>query len=332
MTGIPTTPLHRLGDPYATLNGGKPMLFSVTKPDKNEPLYPYLLALHINPSSLDEQFTKSKNTIMTVGGFVEFVWPDELDSLSASASTGAFIGPEHGLTSGAFGTGSAGVSDVKKRRESLGRHATIAWERQEDLLDLFRSNGQVYNAVGQPILRGRIQCIYDRGIFSGYFTTFEVMEDAERPYVFQLTWEFKVLDTVYYFPIRSQSSGTMTEEEWLAQEDNLPDLEKTPFDGTSVLPSTLIHPGDPAVTLGVISPAQSPIPPEISALERGPDNKPLGSERGESYVYIPGRGYVRRGTGEPLGPPPSPERGRFYGNLPPEGSVYDPATGTWVKP
>lgn len=222
MVGIPTFPLHEQGEPYPILRGGRPMLFQVTKPNKNEPLYPYTLALHINPTSLDEQFAKSKNVIMTVGGFVEFVWPDELDSLSASASTGAFIGPEHGLMSGAFGSGMRGIPNARKRREALGRHATIAWERQEDLLDLFRNNGQVYNAVGQPVLRGRIQCIYDRGIFSGYFLTFEVTEDAERPFVFQLTWEFKVTDTVYHFPIRSLG---MAEEASPSPQDAVYDSE-----------------------------------------------------------------------------------------------------------
>lgn len=270
MAGIPYTPNWPQGDYLSrpAIGGGRPMLFQVTKPGTLEPLYPYTLVLHVSPSSLDEQFTKSKNVIMSYGGFVEFVWPDELDSLSASASTGAFIGPDVGLTSGAIGSGSRGLQ--KSRREMLGRKATIAWERQEDLLDLYRSNGSVFNAQGQPVLRGSVQCVYDRGVFSGRFTTFEIVEDAERPFTFQLTWEFKVDSTVYNFPIRRQQEEehTWTEEDFLAQDPNvMQEAARQRSRGGPTPPGFIEGTNlDPAVsTLGVIDAPEGddPIDPEV---------------------------------------------------------------------
>jgi hypothetical protein len=76
----------------------------------------------------------------------------------------------------------------------------MAWERQEDLLDLFHNNGMVFDGNGRPAIRGRIMMIYDRGIYYGYFTTFEVDEDDQHAWSFQLSWEFTVEKTLYRFP------------------------------------------------------------------------------------------------------------------------------------
>ena len=76
----------------------------------------------------------------------------------------------------------------------------MAWERQEDLLDLFHNNGMVYDGNGRPAIRGRIMMIYDRGIYYGFFTTFQVNEDDQHAWSFQLSWEFTVEKTLYRFP------------------------------------------------------------------------------------------------------------------------------------
>jgi len=172
---------------------GRPMLFQVCDPVFQRPLYPVLLALHVNPQTFSEKMQKTKNVVMTYGGFIEYIWPDELDSLSADMTSGAFISPRTGLTAGS-------VEDSVHQ----GRQGTIAWERQEDLLELFRQNGCVFNGMGQPILRGRILCIYDRGIFAGHFTSFNVSETDDKAFTFQLQWEFKVEQTIYKYPKNAQ--------------------------------------------------------------------------------------------------------------------------------
>lgn len=184
----------RVGDPVqGSPRRGRPFLFQITSPGNAEPLLPVMLALHANPSSVDEHMQKSKTVAMTYGGWVEWVWPDELGSVSCEASTGAFISPDTGLTAG----GDSLLAGEGVLKPSAGRKGTIAWERQQDLLELFRNNGMVYNSLGQPVLRGRVMMMYDRGIFTGHFTNFSVNEDEQKPFTFDLNWEFKVESTVY---------------------------------------------------------------------------------------------------------------------------------------
>lgn len=179
---------------------GRPMLFQVADPIYQRPLYPVMLALHVNPRSFSEKMQKAKSVVPTYGGFVEFIWPDELDTLSADQTSGAFISPKTGLTAGS-------ATDMN----FLGRQGTIAWEKQEDLLELFRCNGAVFNTAGQPILRGRIMCMYDRGIFAGHFTTFQVTESDDKAFTFELNWEFRVEQTIYAFPTSGQSINSFTQ-------------------------------------------------------------------------------------------------------------------------
>jgi hypothetical protein len=202
---IPSTPNPKIGEPYSTseTKRGRAMLFQVTDP-RNQPIFEYLLALHVNPHDFGESFTKSKTTAMTYGGYVEWVWPDELDAISATASTGAFMGPETGLISG--WDGNRGRNSVVG---TSGRHGTIAWERQQDLLDLFHNNGVIFNGQGEPVLHGNVMCIYDRGIYTGYFTSFNVDETDDKPFAFELTWEFKVLATIYQFPGSNMASSEL---------------------------------------------------------------------------------------------------------------------------
>jgi hypothetical protein len=163
-------------------------------------MFPFMLALHTNPGSLEERMTKSKTVVPTFGGFVEYVWPDELSSVSASHSTGAFLTPDSGLSSGsdAFDKGGA----------STGRKNSMAWERQEDLIEVFHNNGVVYDGEGLPAIRGKVLMIYDRGLYIGLFTTFEVEESDDKPWTFDLTWEFKAEQTVVLFPSNSTDIGS----------------------------------------------------------------------------------------------------------------------------
>lgn len=165
-----------------------------------EPIFPQLLAMHVNPNSFNEGFTKSKSVVATYGGFVEFIWQDELDSISATASTGGFLNPNVGLTSG---------SDIEKNVLAfqdtgnvgkVGRQNSMAWERQEDLLDVFRNNGSIFDGRGIPRIRGKVRCIYDRGIYTGHFESFTVRETDAQAFTFELSWEFKVENVSYTFP------------------------------------------------------------------------------------------------------------------------------------
>lgn len=209
---LPYTPNPFIDDPFQVGRGsrrGRPMLFQITDPI-GRPIFAYMLALHTNPETLSEKFVKSKNVVMTYGGFIEFLWPDELDTLSASHTTGGFIGPFTGLTSGSEGIADPNdASGLYVRAGEHGRHGTMAWERQEDLLDVFRCNGLIFNGAGQPALRGRVMCMYDRGIYLGHFTTLEVGETDEKAWLFNLSWEFKVEESIYNFPTSAAQPNYM---------------------------------------------------------------------------------------------------------------------------
>ncbi len=178
---------------------GRPFLFQVVSPGTNQPLYPTLLALHVNPEQLDERMAATKTVVPTRGGWIEYRWPNELTSLSGGNTTGAFYSPSSGLSAGSDGAQTSG--------KASGRQGTVAWERQEDLLDLFHNNGMVFDGNGEPVIRGRIMMIYDRGIYLGFFSTFEVVEDDSHAYSFQLDWEFTVEKTLYRFPALLGSHG-----------------------------------------------------------------------------------------------------------------------------
>ena len=183
---------------------GRPMLFQVVEPGSLNPLYSTFLALHMNPSSIEEKMQKSSSTAQTRGGWIEWNWPDELGSILCESTTGAFFSPESGLTSG---NERRAISPSGQSGTSAGRKGTIAWERREDFLELFRSNGNVFDSEGRIAIRGRLMCIYDRGVFIGHFSTFEETEDDSHPYSFQLVWEFKIEKVIYKIPQATGDSG-----------------------------------------------------------------------------------------------------------------------------
>src|SRR5690606_3707304 len=118
---------------------GMAMLWQVLDHMK-EPLFPHLLAMHVNPTNFDEGFTASKNIVGTYGGFIEFVWQDELDTISATASTGGFINPNVGLTAASDIEINTIPGQSRANVGRVGRQSTMACERQEDLLDVFHNN------------------------------------------------------------------------------------------------------------------------------------------------------------------------------------------------
>jgi hypothetical protein len=137
--------------------------------------------MHINPSTFSETLTKKIEPIQTRGGFVEQHWGDEMTDISADGVTGAFLN---------LYTGTASVV----------RQQTIAWDRYRDLFDLYRNNGSVYDPFGNIVLQGRIMLQYDRGIYLGYFKTFDPEETDDTPFMFKLSWSFKVQETILAIP------------------------------------------------------------------------------------------------------------------------------------
>ncbi len=152
--------------------------------DERTLLLPHALILHVNPKSLDENFTKKIERFQTRGGFVEQHWWEELTEMSAEASTGSFMNIKTGLT-------------------SLLRRETIAWDRFQDLYDLYRNNGSLYDPQGNIVLQGKVMLLYDRGTYLGTFRSFSRDETDENPFAFNVSWSFKVEKCLYKVPVSS---------------------------------------------------------------------------------------------------------------------------------
>lgn len=175
--GLPEYP-----HPATKRRGRIPMAFQVTSPfSRLKALLPHALVLHVNPSSFQLTHQKVVERIQTRGGWVEQHWGDQLDEVRCEGSTGAFMNIYTGLA-------------------SVLRQRTIAWDRFRDLHDLYRNNGSVYDPSGSIVLQGQIMLMYDRGVYTGTFRTFEFEETADSPFAFRLSWAFKVEHTIWHIP------------------------------------------------------------------------------------------------------------------------------------
>lgn len=175
------TPIYRHG--IEERRSFIPMAFQVTSPiNPRVALLPHALVLHVNPQNLSENFTKKIERIQTRGGFVEQHWGDDITDMSADGVTGAFMNVYTGLS-------------------SVVRQRTIAWDRYRDLYDLYRNNGSVHDPFGNVVLQGQIMLMYDRGTYLGTFKTFSVEETDDSPFMFKLTWAFRVTTAIMQIPM-----------------------------------------------------------------------------------------------------------------------------------
>ena len=134
--------------------------------------FPYMV-MHVNPSTFEEQYTKLITRQITRGGYLQQHWGEELDSISCNGSTGAFI------------TTTSGIS-------ALNRKASIAYRKYLELVALYRNNGLVYDQRGNVIFSGSINLHFDSNIFNGYFENLVIAESSASPFVFDVSFTFKV--------------------------------------------------------------------------------------------------------------------------------------------
>lgn len=164
--------------PAENRKGVIPVAFQVTSPyNTSVVLLPHALVMHVNPANMTISSNQKVERIQTRGGWVEQFWGDELDEISCDGTTGAFMNLYTGLS-------------------SIVRQQTIAWDRYRDLYDLFHNNGSLYDPYGNIVLQGSIMLMYDRGIYLGTFRSFEVEETDATPFSFNLSWTFKVEQTL----------------------------------------------------------------------------------------------------------------------------------------
>ena len=184
------------------------MAFQVTSPlDRTKVLFPHSLVMHVNPISLSETHNQKIERIQTRGGFVEQHWGADLIEVSADQSTGAFMNVRTGLS-------------------SVLRQRTIAWDRYRDLHDLFKHNGSVYDPFGNIVLQGQVMLMYDRGTFFGTFRSFDLDETDDAPFVFTLSWSFKVEHAVMSMA-QDAVAGNLSANDFPFQSQNTPSSNVT---------------------------------------------------------------------------------------------------------
>jgi hypothetical protein len=175
-----------------------PLVFDVLGPDWSTSVLPegVRLVLHCNPTSLKVNRQRQVERIQTLGGFVEQHWGDSTVDISADGTTGGFVRPYSGL-SNVTSFDAAGGS----RRE------TIAYDKFLDLLALFHSNGALYDAAGNIALQGCVKMTFDEGVYLGWFSQFNVSENAEKPYQFTISFQFTVQREEVTFRTTVSTSG-----------------------------------------------------------------------------------------------------------------------------
>lgn len=154
--------------------GAYPILFQVMSPDGQTPLLPDYLYMHVNPAAIGFSYSKIINRIQTLGGFVEQHFGEQLIEISVSHTTGAFVHVGSGVT-------------------ALNRKETIAYRKMQHLIDIFKSNGSVYDDKGRVQFKGGIRMVYSGGIYDGYFTNLSIEETGDKPFNLELSWGFKIV-------------------------------------------------------------------------------------------------------------------------------------------
>lgn len=168
--------------------GHRPVIFDILAPDQQTSLLnlrdqgrgDLRLVLHVNPRTMQFTYAKQIERMQTRGGWVEFHWGDGAEEVTFDSATGGFMRLYTGLsnTTG-YGTG------------TQGRRETIAYDKYLDLLALFHNNGAIQDAFGNIVVQGYIKMTFDGGTHMGWFDgQFTVNEDANRPYMFELTTRF----------------------------------------------------------------------------------------------------------------------------------------------
>jgi hypothetical protein len=169
-------------DAEASGAGIRPVVFDVMAPGNQTSLLPdgVKMVLHVNPKSMNLKYSRKVERTQTLTGWVEEHWGDDVQSISFSQVTGAFMRMYSGLsntTNPAYGG---------TRRE------TLAYDSYLDMLALFHNNGSVYDSFGRVALQGSIKCTFDGGVYLGWMESFNPTQSVNSPYQFEVSFEFTV--------------------------------------------------------------------------------------------------------------------------------------------
>jgi hypothetical protein len=153
------------------------------------------MVLHVNPSSMSVSYTKMIERTQTLGGWVEQHWGDGGTQITLEMATGGFMRLTSGL-SNITGPSEANMLMAPSSEQAIDyggtRRETIAYDKYLDMLALFHHNGSIYDTRGTLAMQGRIRIMFDGMSWYGWFDSFSVQEEADRPYQFSISAGFTV--------------------------------------------------------------------------------------------------------------------------------------------
>jgi hypothetical protein len=162
--------------------GVRPVVFDILAPDGVTSVLPenLKLVLHVNPNTMGIKYQKVIERTQTKSGFVEQHFGEGTQTIDFDFATGGFMRLYSGL------------SNITNPEYGGTRRETLAYNSYLDLLALFHNNGSLYDLNGQVVLQGKIKVTFDGGVYTGWFTSFQVTESADKPYQFAMTASFEV--------------------------------------------------------------------------------------------------------------------------------------------
>jgi len=150
---------------------------NLINPDTGAEIYIPQITMNIAPSNLQFQYKKIIHREKTRGGWLEQHWGEELDVVTAQASTGSFQLLGLGLT-------------------TIQRHNTLAKINFQEIFYLFKNNACVYDVNGNILSQGDVYINYDNFQLFGQFESFSWSEDSTLPFKWNFNYTFQVTKSV----------------------------------------------------------------------------------------------------------------------------------------
>jgi len=141
------------------------------------------LYFYVNPSSITHAYKKKINRQKSRAGWIDEYWGDELDTLSIEALSGGMRIADGGYTS---------LSETHAKGDNN------ALRRLEEIVQLYRRNGLSFSG-DFPSDFSPLEFGFDRFVYYGYFESFSLENNTERPFMMGFNFTLKVLGTDVLF-------------------------------------------------------------------------------------------------------------------------------------
>ena len=187
------------------------------------------LRLLVNPASMSANLSKIINRSQSMTAWIEEHWGEEIDTITLHGNTAAFIlgaptlgavrpslmyaaktkTPQEradyytrlGQTDWSTFYQTSGAGDSAKTGD-LTRRDSLSYAQFKYLINMFATNGCIFNSDGFIVDRKFIRMTYDYTSMLGYFESIDVTEDALNPFRFTYTITFKSEITTYSYSTR----------------------------------------------------------------------------------------------------------------------------------